>query len=502
MSAKYVLLDAMGIQSYIFRTNTLRIILGSSLALARWQEDCRGICYDCGGTLITYAGGNVLARFDAPEKAVKFKDESRQKAPPGMEIAWAMVDGSGKREEDPKRWGDLQIEIAGYKAGNRDTEDYLLPSAKGCLSPATLDLSGCKHCGIKPKGGAKKVDGRPVCSDCLKLYELSAELQSEHLGKTVIEKICCPPPGHPAFTTDLKTLVTDAQDKQELLAVVVFDLNDMGIKIRKVVKSDGFEKLREFSSTLQTDFCGVFQETIEEIASPKGLIRLRPLMVAGDDAVFAMPASIWLPFVRNVLPKLSKKGLSACAGVAIAKHTYPINRLAQMAEELVGNAKNKYRREKKKTDAVIDWHVHQEASFTSPLEIRKRTYIPVKDEDSRYEIATRRPYTWEELDDLILRAEELKDFSSRKLFSLYRALRNGTKATRNTLVYTFLRDEKENLERYKPLWDWIKDTLGDEPLWEKTTFESGSNKPEIYDTKIADLIELSWFLPSEKEGLS
>lgn len=501
MSLKYILLDAMGIQPYIFRTNTLKIILGSSLALARWQEDCRNICVRSSGDLITSAGGNVLARFDDPDsstQAISFKDACLQNAPPGMEIAWAIVDGNGKK--DSSIWSDLQREIARYKSGDRIEEKDVYPSL-----PLINPLPGCKHCGIKPNDGAKKVDEKPICADCYELHDLSRDLSSP-TNETSIEIISqIPSETNSNFPTDLPALVTNEKGEQELLAIVVLDLNDMGVKVKGVVRSNGFEGLHNFSSKLEKDFRETFEKTIREItfdAKVGNIIRLRPLMVAGDDAVFAMPVSLWISFVQKALCKLKEREISACAGVAVAKHTYPINRLAQMAEHLVTNAKNRYRWENKISDALIDWYLHQETSFTSPVEIRKRNYLIEIQENAQYEVSTQRPYTLEELNELIAKAEKLKrykngkSFSNRKLFSLYRALRSGTTATRNTLVYTFLRNEQDSLERYKPLWGWVKDIPGDEPLWEKTTFERDSYTPELYDTKIADVIELGWFLKS------
>lgn len=497
MSSTYILLDAMGIQSYIFKTNTLKIILGSSLALARWQVDCRDICLKSRGDLITSAGGNVLARFDGQDfsnQALGFKDACLQKAPPGMEIAWAKVNDNGKK--DLEIWSDLQREIARYKAGDRDQSDY--PP-----SPLTFPLSGCKHCGVGPDDGQGKVPDRSICKDCRDLHGKSDQLNNP-TDKTSIEKICSIPlenSGKFTFPVRLDELVTNERDEQELLAVAVFDLNDMGIKVRETVERSGFDELCNFSSKLEEDFSNVFKEVIRELplvldSKKTKTIRLRPLMIGGDDAVFAMPASLWIFFVQKTLSKLKEKELSACAGVALAKHTYPINRLVQMAEELASNAKNRYRWENKAGDAVIDWHLHQETSFTSPIEIRKRNYIPIRQEDNLYEISTRRPYTLGELEELIKKAEKLKGLSGRKLFSLYRALRRGTVETRNTLVYTFLRDEQDDLKKYQPLWDWIRDIPGDEPLWEKTEFVRGSYKPSLYDTKIADIIELGWLLES------
>ena len=84
----YVVLDAMGIQDYVFKTNRLKVILGASLCLARWQYSCKKkIHFD---ELISSAGGNVFAVFNNKAEALKFKEGCIGDAPPGLEIAWAM----------------------------------------------------------------------------------------------------------------------------------------------------------------------------------------------------------------------------------------------------------------------------------------------------------------------------------------------------------------------------------------------------------------------------
>ena len=89
MKKYYVLIDAMGIQNYIFETNNLKIIAGASLALARWQKECADLKQI---HIVFSAGGNILAWSSDKELAVKFKNRVLDMAPPGLEIAWAIVE--------------------------------------------------------------------------------------------------------------------------------------------------------------------------------------------------------------------------------------------------------------------------------------------------------------------------------------------------------------------------------------------------------------------------
>ena len=178
MSKHYLLLDAMGIQRYVFETNTLKIIAGSSFALAEWQKKCESLC-NGHGEIITSAGGNVLAYFDAPDKLKAFKDKviSDPIKPPGMEIAWAKSD---EKKTNWDTWLDLQREIARYKAGDRDDEPGLYP-----YHPS--GKPGCLFCGEKPADGKSLVDDKAICTHCQKRYEKGYKLKTTHTGTTTLE---------------------------------------------------------------------------------------------------------------------------------------------------------------------------------------------------------------------------------------------------------------------------------------------------------------------------
>ena len=179
MSKYYVLLDAIGIQSYIFQTNTLKIILGSSLSLAQWQKRCETICTRNNGNLITSAGGNVLAEFNSKTDAEKFRQECIKKAPPDMKIAWAEAE---EQRNDVDTWIMLQREIARYKAGDREPNDYPLMKDKG--------LPGCLHCGLRPKDHGEKKDEKDICSVCRTLYNRGNDLNKNAKNAKRVDITC------------------------------------------------------------------------------------------------------------------------------------------------------------------------------------------------------------------------------------------------------------------------------------------------------------------------
>ncbi len=506
----YVLLDAMGIQSYIFQTNTLKIILGASYLLANWQKACEQMVEKSEGRLFTSAGGNVLAWFNTEEKALEFKSKAIEKCPPGLSIAWAITDDSAT---DREIWNILQKEIARFKAGDRDAIDY--------LEPVSLARPGCLHCGIRPSDGGGKIDNRKICSTCRTLYDKGGNLGQhnstakkssidrlydlpEELGLGVLE----------SYPVDLKEMVKRPDsDVDDLMAVVVVDLNDMGNRVKQILLDGDFNRLKDFSQQLETDYCDLFRQQITAVAKEKSgvseemsFIRVRPLMLGGDDAVFALPAPLWPQFVTDVLRRLSEKEYPACAGVVVAKHNFPINRLVMMAEELIKNAKSlcRYRGEK----SAIDWYVHQESAFTNPLEVRKRNFYHAQDSanidfQDFHSISTRKPYELGEFEGLLAKSEEIMALSSRKKYSLYQALRQGPLKTRQVLKYVFFRDETEKLDKYSILWEEISSQDSDFPLWEKMKAQNGDNETcsenyELYHSCWPDIIELSWMIEDQQ----
>lgn len=501
MSKIYVLLDAMGIQDYIFESNTLKIILGSSLALARWQEKCKKIASDNNGNIIVSAGGNVLANFNSSDDADKFKKICIDKAPPEIEIAWGKKDNAAG--DHANVWLNLQKEIARYKAGDRKVNDY--PKME------ISEVPGCRYCGIRPDDKKEKIEERSVCAKCRTLYQTGKGFQQSTGGRqTSIEKLYNVPMEQglsAGFPDDLKEMVIYDKENKDLMAAVVIDLNDMGNRIKELVNKNGFDQLKEFSEELEGVILAVVQKAVIKIGqdengfSPNRFIRLRPIILGGDDIIFLMPARLWPKFVKCVLEGLSNRQYPACAGITVAKHSFPVNRLVLMAEELAASAKGLVRFQKQTPDAfdglefpgcALDWHIHQETAFTSPLEVRKRNIVKEVNEPScsGYAIATQKPYTLNDFNVLQKEVEDIKHkkISNRKLYALNSALHDGPGSTRDTLVYTFLRDENEQFDKYEPLWRRILADNG-HPLWKKTDSFDGKS---VYNTRITDLLELMW----------
>jgi hypothetical protein len=128
------------------------------------------------------------------------------------------------------------------------------------------------------------------------------------------------------------------------------------------------------------------------------------LMLGGDDLLLICRADKALDFACNYAKELENykladgKRLNVALGVAIARHTYPLHRLHELAEELASSAKRLSRAQARAKDdanaSVIDWQVVTQSWFTGVAEARRQSERIAYTVDGKAEtlLLTRRPY--------------------------------------------------------------------------------------------------------------
>jgi hypothetical protein len=127
---------------------------------------------------------------------------------------------------------------------------------------------------------------------------------------------------------------------------------------------------------------------------------LIPLMLGGDDFLLVCRAEIALPFVVELCQALAalqrEDGggfeLTLGAGAVFAKHTIPIHRLHEVAEQLVSSAKRRFRGFKdagERGRSVVDWAVYSTAWVVDPEEVRRRDWLRGKGQNLR--VLSQRP---------------------------------------------------------------------------------------------------------------
>ena len=168
--------------------------------------------------------------------------------------------------------------------------------------------------------------------------------------------------------------------------------------------------------------------------SPAPLV---PLMLGGDDLLLVCRARVALPFVVKLCEKLDaiqKDGtdfkLTLGVGVVFAKHTVPIHRLHEVAEQLASSAKRRFRglTEGEATRSVVDWAVYSTAWVSDPEEVRRRDWLRGSGNELR--VLSQRPVDvlgegTGSLQALVNGAEKLKDAPRSQLRYLVDQLPRG-----------------------------------------------------------------------------
>lgn len=141
------------------------------------------------------------------------------------------------------------------------------------------------------------------------------------------------------------------------------------------------------------------RKAIDERCTDTGPAPLIPLMLGGDDLLLVARAEIALPFVVTLcteLDALQKDSsgfiLTLGVGVVFAKHTIPIHRLHEVAEQLASSAKRRYRGLRDSGDkgrSVVDWAVYTTAWVDEPEGVRKRDWLRGSGDDLR--VLSQRP---------------------------------------------------------------------------------------------------------------
>lgn len=141
------------------------------------------------------------------------------------------------------------------------------------------------------------------------------------------------------------------------------------------------------------------QKAINDHCPDQGQAPLIPLMLGGDDLLLVSRAEIALPFIVTLCKALDafqqdSNGFKLTLGIGIvfAKHTIPIHRLHEVAEQLASSAKRRFRGLKEAGEmsrSVVDWAVFSTAWVDDPEEVRRRDWLRGNGNDLR--VLSQRP---------------------------------------------------------------------------------------------------------------
>lgn len=166
---------------------------------------------------------------------------------------------------------------------------------------------------------------------------------------------------------------------------------------------------------------------------------LIPLMLGGDDLLLVCRAEGALRFVIKLCEELAvlqsndESGfkLTLGVGVVFAKHTIPIHRLHEVAEQLANSAKRRFRGVNdagKKERSVVDWAVYSTAWVDDIEQVRRRDWLRGRGQDIR--VLSQRPLDvlgegLDSLQGLVAGAKQLENAPRSQLRYLIEQLARG-----------------------------------------------------------------------------
>jgi len=393
--AKYLYGAAVqGIQSFIFQTNKLQEIVGASELVEKicskdfLKENIKNFDEK---QLILAAAGNIKYIFDekdldCQDLVMKFPKAVMEIAP-GITISQAVV----KMDiENPIDELEKRLRIQRNKA-----------------------ISITKGIGLMITETARKTGGVGVKYGKDGVIDLAQKLKQEEFNSAnmkLVEKILgTSKKFQDSFPFDIEKMVK-GENLKSWIAVVHADGNNLGNKIMKLGEQlkgkKGMKAFKAFSNLLDKSTTEAakeaFNQTIKNVVENDDLktIPFRPVVLGGDDFTGIIRGDLALNFTENFLEsfeRLSKEnfkdyanefnlnenpfnnGLTACAGIAYIKASYPFHYGVSLAESLCQEAK-KHSKEINKEHSPSSLMFHKvQSSFVEEFDDIIESELKAKD---------------------------------------------------------------------------------------------------------------------------
>lgn len=213
---------------------------------------------------------------------------------------------------------------------------------------------------------------------------------------------------------------------------------------------------------------------------------LIPLMLGGDDLLLVCRAECALDFVVTLCEELAALQhndnrsftLTLGVGVVFAKHTIPIHRLHEVAEQLASSSKRRFRGFKnagEKERSVIDWAVYSTAWVDDIEQVRRRDWLRGR---QNIRVLSQRPLDvlgqgLDSLQGLVVGAKQLENAPRSQLRYLIEQLAHG-RALSDLAFAELSKEARDALER-----------AGLTSVWRRTS--DGSH----WLTALLDIVEIS-----------
>ena len=460
-----------GIQDFIFKTNELKHIVGASELV---EQICTSAFEEFEvkdkGESIVRAAGNIKYVFESLEdckKAFRNFPKKIMLMAPGVTVSQAVAD-----YDDDSKFGDAIDEVERLLKTQRNKAPKSVTSGLMAIKRTNntgLPVTMVKT--IKEKG----TDGKEVVKE---EFLDDSSVQKEIYNET---RLLCKKSFTHSHLTDANIAydIKEITGKNDWIAIIHADGNGLGKVVQKVGKNK--EVFCMFSQKLDEATKNAAHTAYDKLKSSKkieeeGIIPIRPVVLSGDDMTAIIRGDLAIEYASAFIDAFEKETellladiltennvfadnknyLSACAGIAFIKSSYPFYYGYQLAEELCGQAKKDTKAIAKERgsednlpDSCLMFHKVQDSFITDYDAIVERE-LSVKSGAQSYPLFKAGPYYLKSPKTGKPTVEELEKYSNR----LNGEEGNGVKSgIRNWITLRLENKEKaaQRLERMKGL---------------------------------------------------
>ena len=389
MAKKYLYGAAVqGLQSFIFQTDKLKEIVGGSELV---EQTCTSAFrkvvpnYE-EKNLMTGAAGNVKYLFDSPEDcqaAVYYFPRTVMEMAPGITISQAVVPVNDDPTQD-----DINKLEGKLKVQRNKVKKELHPALMIAERSRRTGMAAIKWDKLEERVLDAAQDKKQNAVD-----DSVSDLSEKLMGKQ---------PQNKDFPFEVNDIAKGQKGSSNWIAVVHADGNNLGSVIQKMAKqledqssNDLKVVFKEFSKQLDNATIKAAQVAYKQVVSKEdteGKIPIRPIIIGGDDLTIIIRGDLALNFTSIFLEEFENatkehfqslvqqnnvsalsEGLTACAGIAYIKPTYPFHYAADLAEELCSYAKKEAKSKKlNQVPSSIMFHKVQSSFVENYEDIIKR----------------------------------------------------------------------------------------------------------------------------------
>ena len=362
--------SVQGIQGFIFSTNKLKDIVGASELV---EQICTDFFkkFEKNGEPVIKAAGGIKYIFNDPEackEAVLYFPKKVIEAAPGITISQAVEVMEG--DED-------------FERAVNELEKKLLAQRNKPMASTTLGLMAIER---------SRQTGLPAV-EIQKEEFLDEGVVKKRLmtieGK-VVKNLAWKESGNDNLDDEVIPYnISDLADKNNWVAIIHIDGNGLGDIIPKIGSKK--EKLHTFSKELDVATTLAAQAAYRDVLASdlynpmnNMVIPIRAIVLSGDDHTLICNAGIAIEYVKSFLANFEyqtrikigpiikettgKDYLTACAGIAFVKSSYPFHYGYDLAERLCGIAKN----DSKRQHSCMMFHKVQSSFVEDYLDVQKK----------------------------------------------------------------------------------------------------------------------------------